>query len=98
MERDRDVWRGWRSGVIVYDMVGDSGELWFGGLKGVSCGWCCDCPDLGFQIEFVISFDYGDLPERFGMVVVRLSEGKIAMRRGSQNYPVSVLLVENGRT
>lgn len=49
-------------------------KCWFRGLNGVSCGWCCDCPALSFQIEFVISFDYGDLLERSGLGMVRRSE------------------------
>lgn len=64
----------WRGGVSACGMVGDRGGVWFGGLNGVSCGWCCDCPALSFQIECVISFDYGDLPGRVGLGMVRLSE------------------------
>ena len=68
------VWRGGGGGVIVYNRVGDRGGVWFGCLKGVSCGWCCDCPALGFQIEFVISLNDRDLSGGVGLEMVRLSE------------------------
>lgn len=71
MEGDRD-------GVEDVEGVSVTGweikECWFRGLNGVNCGWCCDCPALSFQIECVISFDYGNLPGRVGLGMVRLSE------------------------